>query len=86
MDLRVRKEGESFAVSGGLEPHRVRRSGEHLSCDCADFGKGNICKHALAVRLHRKDPQLIPLVQQLTSDLNVSSLDLFQLWFEKGNP
>jgi len=50
LDLKARRQGDDgFAVSGGLEPHRVVRRGDDLSCDCADFSKGQTCKHVLAV-------------------------------------
>ena len=67
LDLRVRKHGDGFSVSGGLEPHRVRLKGNTLECDCADFSKGTVCKHVLAARLHSKDPELAHLVESLSS-------------------
>ncbi|MFB3852594.1 MAG: DEAD/DEAH box helicase [Vicinamibacterales bacterium] len=84
LDLRVRKKPEGFAVDGGLEPHRVRLVGDTLVCDCADFDKGQTCKHLLAVRLFRKDHDLARLVERLAADGVAGQLDLFQLWFEGG--
>jgi helicase len=84
LDLKVRRQGDGFAVSGGLEPHRVACSGEHLNCDCADFAKGHTCKHVLAVRLQQKDPELIRLVQRLPIETDAGGLDLFRLWFDEG--
>jgi helicase len=84
LDLEVRQQGDGFSVSGGLEPHRVRRKGRKLSCDCADFSKGHTCKHILAVRSHRKDDELLPLVERISSHGSVKELDLFHLWFDRG--
>jgi ATP-dependent DNA helicase len=84
LDLEVRQQDATFAVSGGLEPHRVTRLGEHLSCDCADFSNGRTCKHVLAVRLHRKDAELLPLVERISSHVSAKELDLFHLWFDGG--
>jgi hypothetical protein len=71
-------------VSGGLEPHRVTPTDENLACDCADFSKGQACKHVLAARLQRKDAELLPLVERLSSQPSAGSLDLFHLWFDGG--
>jgi len=73
-----------YEVSGGLEPHRVVAHPERpMQCDCADFAKGNHCKHLLAVRLHRKDPDLLELRERLQSTPgSIKGLDVFQLWFE----
>ena len=50
----------------------------------ADFAKGHACKHVLAVRLHRKDAELLPLVERISSNVSVGELDLFHLWFDGG--
>ena len=84
LELEVRRLGERFIVCGGLEPHRVADRGQHLSCDCMDFSNGHVCKHVLAVRLHRKDAELVPLVERLASQNDGQVIDLFQLWFEGG--
>jgi hypothetical protein len=83
LDLKVRRHGDGFTVTGGLEPHRVTRVDSLLACDCADFAKGRACKHVLAVRLHCKDAELLPLVELLSSKAR-TELDLFQLWFDGG--
>ena len=83
LDLKVRKQGDGFAVDGGLEPHRITCTTEQLSCDCTDFAKGHACKHVLAVRLHRKDAELLPLAGRISSYLNAGKLDLFHLWFDR---
>ena len=71
---------DAFVVTGGLEPHRVRRTGAALSCDCPDHAKGHICKHILATRAHvgfagdhcrRADKAASP-----------DTVDLLQLWEE----
>jgi helicase len=85
LDLTVQTQRDQFAVSGGLEPHRVNGRDSVLACDCADFEKGHVCKHVLAVRLHQKDAELLPLVERLSADSgDVCGLDLFQLWFDGG--
>jgi len=73
-----------YEVSGGLEPHRIVAHPERpIQCDCADFAKGNHCKHLLAVRLHRKEPDLLELRERLQSTPGTTKgLDVFQLWFE----
>lgn len=82
LDLDVCRRGDGFAVSGGLEPHRVMRRGETLSCDCADFAKGQICKHVLAVRLQLKDTELLALAGRISPRDADGELDLFHLWFD----
>ncbi|MBK6427804.1 MAG: DEAD/DEAH box helicase [Blastocatellia bacterium] len=84
MDLEVRRRADGFEVSGGLEPHRVLRSDTGLRCDCADFAKGHVCKHTLAVRLHCKDAELLPLAERLSSRVSADELDLFHLWYDGG--
>jgi helicase len=84
LDLKVRCCGNQFTVTGGLEPHRVSRAAAGFACDCADFGKGHTCKHVLAVRLHCKDSELLPLVERLSSESQAGELDLFRLWFDGG--
>lgn len=82
LDLQVRRHGRSFTVTGGLEPHRVKRQNEGLGCDCADFAKGHSCKHILAVRLHCKDAELTQFVERISTQRSVGQLDLLQLWFD----
>ena len=84
LDLVIRRQGDGFEVSGGLEPHRVAITGASPSCDCADYAKGHVCKHMLAVRLQKKDAELLSLVQQFSTEGNESELDLLQLWFDRG--
>ena len=84
LDLTVRRQEDAFTVSGGLEPHRVSSRDEILVCDCTDFEKGQVCKHVLAVRLTRKEKELVSLVGRLSADAGAGSFDLFQLWFEGG--
>lgn len=82
LDLKVRRQGDTFLVSGGLEPHRVEKMKGEYRCDCADHAKGHACKHTLAVRLHMKDPQLLSLVENVQSDRTLEGLDLIRLWFD----
>ena len=84
LDLTVETQGDGFTVSGGLEPHRVYGTGESLKCDCADFDKGHACKHVLAVRLRRKEPAFVSLVERLSAEGESCGLDLFRLWLEGG--
>jgi helicase len=84
LDLTVQLSGDAFLVSGGLEPHRVSGRDENLACDCSDFEKGHVCKHMLAVRLTRKEADLVSLVSRLGADAGAGSLDLFKLWFDGG--
>lgn len=82
MELRIEgRVGDAFRVVGGLEPHRVLQRGSRWSCDCMDHKKGNLCKHILAVRLMRKDPELIHIVRSLEESDCETSIDLFDLWF-----
>jgi len=83
-ELKVLARGNVLRVSGGLEPHRVIRSPEGLACDCADFAKGNVCKHILAVRLWKREPEAMKLAAYLQEDSAGDTLDLSQLWFEGG--
>lgn len=84
LDLQVRRSGPASIVSGGLEPHRVSLGPTARYCDCADFGRGHECKHILAVRIHRSDGELAPLVARLASEQRDGALDLLHLWFGRG--
>jgi helicase len=81
LDLTVNGgDGGDYCVSGGLEPHRVlMREGTFL-CDCPDYSDGVVCKHVLAVRLRRGDPELSRLACELRSGAEDTGLDLFRLW------
>jgi len=79
-ELKVeQRPGQVFSVSGGLEPHRVRQNQGIYACDCADFEKGNLCKHILAVRLYRKEKEILHILQQ-TETVPADHLDLQALW------
>jgi len=84
LELRVLRRSTSHEVSGGLEPHQVVGTADSLACDCADFGKGNVCKHILAVRLYAQDVELTSIVRALEKTTDTQQLDLFHLWFEGG--
>jgi helicase len=85
LELRVSQDTpRTLTVTGGLEPHRVRLIGRHLRCDCGDFGAGNTCKHVLAVRLQQGDRVLDELVERILSEPDGGPLDLFMLWYGKG--
>jgi helicase len=83
MDLRVSPDpAGGYTVSGGLEPHKVRATEADWVCDCADFVKGNLCKHIIAVRTYhdqsmRRMPAMCPRQPQSHSHIN-----LLELWFE----
>jgi helicase len=82
-DLRVYgPDGDTYRVTGGLEPHRVHMEGGTPVCDCHDADEGHICKHVLAIRLHRGDRELRRLVKQLTAGPTADGpLSLFDLWY-----
>jgi helicase len=83
LELKVARRGVHFSVSGGLEPHLVALV-PAPSCDCADFGKGNTCKHLLAVRLHSGEAQLKMATIALAT---VSGqIDLQRWWFGLAVP
>lgn len=89
-ELTVAGGPDDFRVSGGLEPHRVACPANQWTCDCPDRADGNVCKHILAVRLHRGDPELREQLAQLEAAAASQGLDLFGLWFatktrEKGS-
>ena len=76
-----------YVVSGGLEPHQVLcPSDAPAHCDCADFAKGHLCKHVLAVRMKERDRNTLALTTKLeaTDAAADGSLDLFKLWFSAG--
>lgn len=81
LDLRIAgQDGGTYRVVGGLEPHLVRTHAARLVCDCPDAGQGHLCKHVLAVRLHRQDRELLGLVRNLSAQ-GEGALDLQALWF-----
>lgn len=83
LDLTVsRRNGRTYLVTGGLEPHVVHIESDCFACDCADADKGNLCKHVLAIRLDRGDPELSRLVRHLGSQSDNKTFDPFELWFE----
>lgn len=51
----INREGISFRVVGGTDPHTVIVSSKKRCCDCPDSAKGHTCKHVLAVLLHLGD-------------------------------
>ena len=83
LDLTVRRQADSYLVSGGLEPHRVQSTSVALRCDCQDFEKGHECKHVLAVRLSRNDWELLTIVERLSEGSSAVDFDLIQLWFDR---
>jgi helicase len=72
-----------YRVAGGLEPHLVQMKDGQLVCDCAEAAQGHICKHALAVRLHRDDHDLQRLLREQRAEAEDAPIDLFSLWFER---
>jgi helicase len=82
LDLRVASaDGGTLLVTGGLEPHVVRVHAGVPSCDCVDAGRGNVCKHALAVRIHMGDGQLNLLADKLRRTVGGEGvIDVFELW------
>lgn len=74
--LDIEPAGADFIVSGGAQPHRVAGDGSH--CDCADFAKGHLCKHLIAVRHHRGDAAVPRFDQAFPSIEPVSLADLWR--------
>jgi helicase len=86
LDLKVKGDGKHrWSVIGGSEPRLVQLDGETLSCSCPDHAKGRECKHIIAVRLHRKDPEIcrMAVLSRLGAKTASPYLDLFQLWFDR---
>lgn len=85
LELQVQTAGpRSWTVTGGLEPHRVLGEQPDLCCDCPDHAKGAVCKHLLAVRLYRGDPELRSAAERMASVCGDDYLDLFTLWFDRS--
>jgi helicase len=86
LDLQVKGDGKNrWSVTGGSEPRLVQLESESFTCSCPDHAKGRECKHRIAVRLHRKDPEICRLValSKLGAKPSAPYLDLFQLWFDR---
>jgi helicase len=83
-DLRVTEDGSAYRVTGGLEPHVVRADEGRLLCDCPDAAEGHLCKHVLAVRLHRQDGELLRLLPGVEQRGEAGPLDLAALWLSGG--
>lgn len=82
LDLTVRQAVHNdWKVTGGLEPHIIRRHGETWLCDCQDSAKGFACKHQFAVRRSLNDPEITRALAHLPSTSPTESLDLHALWF-----
>lgn len=85
LDLKVKKLGGTFRVTGGLDPHQVEWSEESCRCDCADFAKGHLCKHILATKINQGETEILRLVKILsTPSGKETSPDLFAMWL--GTP
>jgi helicase len=82
LDLRVASaDGGTLLVTGGLEPHVVRLHAGDPTCDCVDAARGNLCKHALAVRMHMGDEQLKLIADKLGRTVGGEDrIDVFELW------
>lgn len=70
---------ECMRVEGGTEPHTMtitfsKQNKRHYTCDCADFAKGNFCKHIMRARLEYGDGQ--ELLDALKTFQNQSSPSL----------
>lgn len=86
LDLKVKSDGKHrWSVTGGSEPRLVQLTGNIFSCSCPDHAKGRECKHLIAVRLHRKDPEIcrLAVLSRLGAKPSSPYLDLFQLWFDR---
>jgi helicase len=68
LQLQVHADGERYVVSGGSEPRVVRFAGSGWRCDCPDeTAPGGLCKHILAVRMHRGDAELRARIEAITA-------------------
>lgn len=74
-----------YRVTGGLDPHMVNAICTGIVCDCQDAGKGNICKHQMAVRMAREDKELLELKKQMKSSLENQEISLADLWFSQSD-
>jgi predicted nucleic acid-binding Zn finger protein len=86
LDLKTKGDGKNrWTVTGGSEPRLVQLEGEAFSCSCPDHAKGRECKHRIAVRLHRNDPEIcrVAVLSKLGAKPSSPYLDLFQLWFDR---
>jgi helicase len=83
LELHIRgADGGCYFVTGGLEPHIVRIKNSCFSCDCPDVNQKFVCKHVLAVRMHRGDRELRKLSRQLGTLSDDATFNLFNLWFD----
>ena len=55
----------------------------HFACDCPDFGKGNTCKHILAIKRTLGDAQVSQALERIEQATSEDFLDLTQLWFSR---
>lgn len=78
--LEVERLTEGFVITGGLDQHLVSLDGMH--CDCADFERGNRCKHLLAVALNHGE---LAAVQETVDGPPESetSFDLTLMWSKR---
>jgi helicase len=86
LDLSVKVDGKNrWTVTGGSEPRLVTLDNMSFVCSCPDHAKGRECKHRIAVRIHRKDPEVCKLTKlhYFENKTTTPYLDLFKLWFEK---
>jgi helicase len=70
----------AFAITGGTEPHVVRRLSAGWACDCADHGNGHICKHVIAVRRYCRDEEVLRADALLGVESQSSQVDLRTWW------
>jgi helicase len=81
--LTVARHGDRFEVTGGLEPHRATLT-PAPRCDCADFARGNTCKHLLAIRLAVGEPALRTACAALSA--GDGTIDLHRWWSAPSAP
>ncbi len=57
---------DRYLVTGGRDDHMVDIDGGYVRCDCFDAQRnGDGCKHALCVRLHHGDSDVVNALRQL---------------------
>jgi helicase len=69
-----------YKVTGGLDPHVVRKVMDTWHCDCLDFTKGKVCKHLLATRRFHKDQEILRADGALRESSSQSCISLTELW------
>ena len=66
--LKIQPVSGGYLVSGGADDHIVEIDGGYVRCDCFDAQlNGDKCKHALCVRLHHGDSDVVKGLRALVA-------------------